>query len=86
MHTYQTNSACFLFHGDLSGEVIILPLKNGETIRQSNGEALEIVIESEDILKFVAYNYVLDNAIGTLESMDYKDLLNILKEKNRTDS
>lgn len=82
MHSYDTKSATFHFDGAFQGgDLIIYPKdKNGHYV---NTNGLEIRIDADDILKLVAYHYVLSEAIGNLESMDYLELLSILETKAR---
>lgn len=53
----------FIFNSDLSGDVIIS--RNG----------VEFSVPGEDLLEFVAYNYLLSKRIAELEDMDWEQLL-----------
>ena len=65
MHTFEGDSCIFFFDAGLTGDLII----------QKKGNDFELRIEAEDVLKLVAYEYVLSNKIRELEQMDYKKLL-----------
>jgi len=65
MHSYDGKSCTFHFNAGLTGDIII----------QSKDGKNEIRVDAKDILKLVAFEYVLGNKIRELEQMDYKDLL-----------
>jgi hypothetical protein len=80
MHSFHGKTANFHFDGDMGGDLIIMPKKeNGNPLLDKDGELVEVRIDAEDILKLVAYHYVLPEAIGNLENMDHLKLLNILR-------
>jgi hypothetical protein len=83
MHSFHGKTANFHFNGDMSGgDLIIMPKdKDGEALLDKDGEYVEVRIDADDILKLVAYHYVLSESIGKLEDMDYLELLSILKSK-----
>jgi len=65
MHSYDGKSCIFHFNSDLTGDIII----------QNKIDESKIRIDAEDVLKFVAFEYILSNKINELEQMNYKDLL-----------
>ena len=64
MHTYISKTATFIFDGDMQGDLIIRDKEDGE-----------VRIDAKDVLRLVAYNYVLPSKISALEDMKYNELL-----------
>lgn len=67
MHSHtSSNGTIFHCNSDFSGEVIII---TPEPDRQ------EIKINGEDILEFVAYQYISSKRISEIEDMTWQDLI-----------
>jgi len=53
--------------GDLSGDI---------SINDKNDN--EVLVDSEDLLKFVVINYIKNNLIEKIEQMNYKELIDFV--------
>jgi hypothetical protein len=65
MHSFDGERHTYHFNSDFSGDICIIEEESGHEMR----------VPAEDLLKLVAYKYVLPQKIGKLEDMEYKDLL-----------
>jgi len=67
MHSHTSkNGTIFHHNSDFSGHIIVV---TPEPNRQ------EIEINGEDILEFIAYNYIMSKRISKIEDMHWRDLL-----------
>jgi len=66
MHSYNSDKTSFHFNNDFSGDIIIIDKETNK----------EVSVNAEDILKLVAYEYILPKKISELEQLDYKNILN----------
>ena len=64
MHTFNGESCIIHYNNDFSGEITIV-----------NPSDNYIIVDAQDILKFVAYCYIQSSLVDKIEQMDYKDLL-----------
>jgi hypothetical protein len=65
MHTFKgSRGAIFNYNGDFSGEIIVKDVTGNE-----------VIIDSDDILDFVAHCYVQPRRIEKLEQSDSRELL-----------
>lgn len=64
MHTFKGESCKIHYNSDMSGDLHIIKNHTNE----------QIVIEAEDILRFVA-EHIRSQIIGEIESIDWKELI-----------
>jgi hypothetical protein len=65
MHHFSSNKAGFIFNSDFSGNVTIT----------ADGKSVEL--PAEDILKFVAYYFVMPKQIAKVEQQSVHGLLGV---------
>lgn len=78
MHTHIGKTCTILSNSDMSGEIVVVVDCNRITTLDSGKK--QIMLRADDILEFVA-DFLRNEKIEHLESLDFKDILKELIDK-----